>query len=183
MTGPTMRERVFEGRLPHARSTLSIRILYRSHTSRSSAESGGQQYFAREMQQPSTRLVAHKLQAVTIPHIYSNSHNRATTKEPARKKRHHPESHMMTMLRAPASINPFPTPGISSRAQSIRKIHVPYCLLPGGDRCTLYVGMQLRFYKVRAMSANKGSASRSCILPADPSVAFQLINLFSFLFT
>ena len=69
MTGPTMRERVLEGRLPHARSTLSIRILYRSHTSRSSAESGGQQYFAREMQQPSTRLVAHKLQAVTILHI------------------------------------------------------------------------------------------------------------------
>ena len=49
MTGPTMRERVLEGRLPHARSTLSISILYRSHTSRSSAESRREQYFAREM--------------------------------------------------------------------------------------------------------------------------------------
>jgi hypothetical protein len=36
----------------------------------------------------------------------SNSHHRvqaATTNEPARKKRPHPESHMMTMLRAPTA--------------------------------------------------------------------------------
>ena len=50
-------------------------------------------------------------------------------------------------------------------------------MYPTPRRGPMYVGMQLRFYKVRAMSANEGSASRSCILPADPSVAFQNIRI------